>query len=144
MNICYKKKRERMTMKNRAYVSLPFTNKSGLHCKVKGIFFLMCQIKMYWLNVSNSFFLFKSKCNVSRWRTRGVLLLLLFEWRSKVVTPDYPTLPLFYIIVYGVDFVLVLKTTSIMYIHSTRGNFKMWPLWAVVRYVQVKIISNVP
>ena len=47
MNICYQKKRERMTMKNPAYVSLPLTNKSGLHCKVKGILFLMCQIKMY-------------------------------------------------------------------------------------------------
>jgi hypothetical protein len=73
---------------------------------------------------------------------RGILLLLLFEWRSEVVTPDYPTLPLFYIIVYGVDFVLALNTNSILYINSTRGNLKMWPLWAVVSYVQVKIICN--
>ena len=52
------------------------------------------------------FFLFMSKLNVSMWQDRGdqndfsfggqgggrrVLLLLLFEWRSKVVTPDSPT-----------------------------------------------------
>jgi hypothetical protein len=36
-----------MTMKNRAYAILPLTKKSGLHWKVKGIFFLMGQEKMY-------------------------------------------------------------------------------------------------
>ena len=99
-------KKESEWPKNWVYVILPFTNKSGLHCKIKRIFFLMCQIKMYWLNVSNSFFLFMSILNVSMWQDRGdqndfsfggqgmggrVLLLLLFEWRSKVVTPDSPT-----------------------------------------------------
>lgn len=54
-----------------------------------------------------------------------VLLLLLFEWLSKVVTPDYPTLSLFYIILYGVDFVLVLNISSILYTDVTPRNFKM-------------------
>ena len=70
MNICYAKK-EGEWLKNRVYVILPFTNKSGLHCKIKRIFFLMCQIKMYWLNVSNSLFLFMSQLNVSMWQDRG-------------------------------------------------------------------------
>jgi hypothetical protein len=48
------------------------------------------------------------------------------------------------IIACDVDFVLVLNTNSILYINFTRRNLKMLPLWAVVRYVQVKIICNVP
>ena len=145
-------KKESEWLKNRVYVILPFTNKSGLHCKVKRIFFLMCQIKMYWLNVSNSFFLFMSKLNVSMWQDmvdhndlsfggQGVegIIIVTFWVAIKSCDPWFPN-----IIVYDVDFVLVLNTNSILYINSTRRNLKMLPLWAVVRYVQVKIICNVP
>ena len=146
------KKRERMTMKNRAYVILPFTNKSGLHCKVKRIFFLMCQIKMYWLNVSNSFFFacqnWTSACG--RIREAKTIFLLADKGREGIIIVTFwvaikscdPWFPK--IIVYDVDFVLVLNTNSILYINSTRRKLKMLPLWAVVRYMQVKIICNVP
>ena len=59
----------------------------------------------------------------------GGLLLLLFEWRSKVVTPDYPTLPLFYIIVYGVDLFLLLNIQVIMYINITLKFTIMSSIW---------------
>ena len=30
-----------------------------------------------------------------------------------------------------------------LYINSTEGTLKMWPVWAVVLYIQVKIISTI-
>ena len=44
-------KRYRITMKSRT-----FYKKNALHWKVKVIFFLICQIKIYWMIVTNSFF----------------------------------------------------------------------------------------
>ena len=57
---------------------------------------------------------------------------ILFEWLSKVVTPDGTTLPLVYIILYVVDLVFVLNIQVILYINATRGTLKMCISSAVV------------
>jgi hypothetical protein len=52
--------------------------------------------------------------------------------------PGWHNPPLLYIVLYVVDFVLVLNIKSI---NNTQGNLKMWPYWTVFRYMQVKLYA---
>ena len=57
---------------------------------------------------------------------------------SKVVVPVGTTLPSLYIVLYVVDFVLVLNIKSI---NNNQGNLNMWPYWTVFRYMQVTLYA---
>ena len=53
----YKTKKRSNDIKQACLGYLTFYNKNGIHYKVKVIFFFILQIKICWLNVSNSFFI---------------------------------------------------------------------------------------
>jgi hypothetical protein len=48
-----------------------------------------------------------------------------FQWLSNVLNSVGPILSLFYVVYYGVDFVLVLNIQSIPYVKAIQVNLKM-------------------
>ena len=52
-------------------------------------------------------------------------LFMLFKWLSNVLDSVGPILSLFYVVYYGVFFVLVLDVSSIPYIMAIQVNLKM-------------------
>jgi hypothetical protein len=52
---------------------------------------------------------------------------MLFKWLSNVLDSVGPILSLFYVVYYGVDFVLVLTIHSIPYVNPIQVNLKMCP-----------------
>jgi hypothetical protein len=51
--------------------------------------------------------------------------IMLFKWLSNVVNSIGPIPSLFYIVYYGVEFVLVLTIHSIPYVNAIQVNLKM-------------------